>query len=179
MKLRELYKKEVKPALKAKFGYANDMAIPRLLKVSVNVGVGRMTKDKGFIDKVVENLERITGQKPVLTKAKKSIAAFKVRQGNLSGVMVTLRGERMYDFLDKLINVSFPRVRDFRGVEDTKLDRLGNLSVGFREQTPFPEVKAEEADNLHGLEVNIATTAKTREEGLELFRGLGFPFKKA
>lgn len=178
MKLRELYLKTAKPALKAKFGYANDMAIPKLLKVSLNVGVGRYTKDKTYLENVANNLARITGQKPVMAKAKKSISAFKVREGTVIGVAVTLRGERMFDFLQKLIDVTFPRVRDFRGVDSAKLDKLGNLSIGFKEHIAFPEIKADEVDNVHGLEVNISTSAKTREEGLELFQLLGFPFKK-
>lgn len=178
MRLIELYNKKIKAALKEKFGYRNDMAIPKIVKISLNVGVGRHTKDKSYIDGVASTLERITGQKPVLTKARKSISAFKVREGNIVGVMVTLRGARMYDFLEKLINVTFPRVRDFRGVETTIIDRSGNLSYGFREHLPFPEVKADEVDNVHGLQVTIMTTAKSREEGFELFTLLGFPFKK-
>lgn len=178
MKLRELYQTNVKPALKKKFGYANDMAVPKIAKISLNVGVGRFTKDKTYLDNVANNLARITGQKPIMTKAKKSISAFKVREGTVIGVAVTLRGERMYDFLEKLIHITFPRVRDFRGVDDKKLDKTGNLSIGFREHIAFPEIKADEVDNLHGLEINITTTAKSREEGLELFQLLGFPFKK-
>ncbi len=178
MKLRELYLKTAKPALQEKFGYANEMAVPKILKVSLNVGVGRYTKDKTYLENVANNLARITGQKPVMAKAKKSISAFKVREGTVIGVAVTLRGERMYDFLQKLIDVTFPRVRDFRGIDDGKLDKCGNLSVGFKEHVAFPEIKADEVDNVHGLEVNISTSATTREEGLELFRLLGFPFKK-
>lgn len=178
MKLRELYQKTVKPALKEKFSKANDMAIPRILKISVNVGVGRLTKDKSQLEMVASSLARITGQKPIMNKAKKSIAGFKLREGTIVGISVTLRGDRMYDFLEKLINVTFPRVRDFRGIEEKKVDRDGNLSVGFREHVAFPEIQADEVDNIHGLEVNIATTAKTHEEGVELFRLLGFPFKK-
>lgn len=178
MKLRELYQTKVKPALKAKFSYANDMAVPKITKISLNVGVGRFTKDKTYLDNVANNLARITGQKAIMTKAKKSISAFKVREGTVIGVAVTLRGERMYDFLEKLIHITFPRVRDFRGVDDKKLDKTGNLSIGFREHIAFPEIKADEVDNLHGLEINITTTAQSREEGLELFQLLGFPFKK-
>lgn len=178
MKLKELYNKEIKPALKKEFRFKNDLAVPRLQKVSLNVGVGRFSKDKNYIDGVANTLMRITGQKPVLTKAKKSISAFKVREGMIIGVAVTLRGDRMYDFLEKLIKVTFPRVRDFRGVDNKKLDKTGNLSVGFREHLAFPEIKADEVDNIHGLEVNITTSARTREEGLALFTHLGFPFKK-
>lgn len=178
MKLIESYNKKLKTGLKEKFGYKNDSAIPKIVKISLNVGVGRHTKDKSYIDNVVASLTRITGQKPVLTKSRKSISAFKVREGNIVGVAVTMRGARMYDFLEKLINVTFPRVRDFRGVADTIIDRTGNLSYGFREHLAFPEVKADEVDNPHGLQVTVTTTAKTREEGLEMFRLLGFPFKK-
>ncbi len=178
MKLREQYNKNVKPALKEKFSYKNDMAIPKIVKISLNVGVGRFTKEKSYLENVAHNLARITGQKPIMTKAKKSISAFKVREGTVIGVAVTLRGNRMYDFLEKLITVTFPRVRDFRGVDPKKVDRAGNLSVGFREHIAFPEIKADEVENIHGLEVNIATTARTHAEGVELFTLLGFPFKK-
>lgn len=178
MKLFEKYQKEVAPALAKEFGYKNKMAIPKIAKVSINVGVGRMTKDKAFIDAVVSTLTRISGQKPVLTKARKSISAFKVREGNIVGVAVTLRGKRMYDFLDKLINITFPRVRDFRGIEERIVDRTGNASIGFKEHLPFPEVKADEVDSVHGLEINISTTAKSKAEGLALLQHLGFPFNK-
>jgi large subunit ribosomal protein L5 len=179
MRLYERYQKEVIPSLKKEFGYTNRLAIPKILKVSLNVGVGRMTKDKAFIDAVVSTLTRISGQKPMLTKSRKSISAFKVREGNIVGVAVTLRGARMYDFLDKLINVTFPRVRDFRGISDTIIDRTGNISIGFREHLAFPEVKADEVDSVHGLEINITTTAKTKAEGLALLTLLGLPFKKS
>ncbi|WKZ24413.1 MAG: 50S ribosomal protein L5 [Patescibacteria group bacterium] len=178
MKLKELYQKEIVPALKERFGYTNLLAVPRVLKVTINVGVGRFTKEKSYIDAVAENLSRISGQRAILTKAKKSIAGFKVREGNIVGVTVTLRGDRMYDFLTKLVNITFPRVRDFRGIEESKVDRSGNLSVGFKEHIAFPEIKLDEVENVHGLEINISTTAKTKDEGLELFRLLGFPFKK-
>ncbi len=178
MNIRELYQKTAKPALKEKFGYANDLAIPKIVKISLNVGVGRLTKDKTQLEAVANNLARITGQRPIMAKAKKSISAFKLREGTTIGVAVTLRGQRMYDFLEKLIKVTFPRVRDFRGVDPKKLDKTGNLSVGFKEHIAFPEIKADEVDNIHGLEINFTTTAKTPEEGLELFQLLGFPFKK-
>lgn len=179
MRFQELYQKEVLPALIKEFGYKNRLAVPKISKVSINVGVGRMTKDKSFIDAVVNTLTRITGQKPVLTKARKSISAFKVREGNIVGVAITLRGKRMADFLDKLVNITFPRVRDFRGLNEKIVDRTGNATVGFREHLSFPEVKADEVDSLHGLEVNITTTAKTKAEGLALLKLLGFPFKKS
>ncbi|MFA6106861.1 MAG: 50S ribosomal protein L5 [Patescibacteria group bacterium] len=177
MRLQEKYKKEILPKMKAKFGYKNEMQTPRVTKVTINVGVGRNAKEKAYIDEVIKSVAKIAGQKPVETKAKKSIATFKVRQGMIVGVMTTLRGRRMYDFLEKLVNISFPRVRDFRGISQSQVDRTGNLSVGFREHVVFPEIRTDEADNIHGLEVCVATTAKTREEGLELLKLMGFPFK--
>lgn len=178
MRLQELYKKEIAPKMKEKFGYKNNSAIPKLNKLVVNVGVGRFSKDKPYIDNVVSSLSRITGQKPVLSKAKKSISAFKVRQGNIIGVMVTLRGKRMYDFTEKLVNITLPRIRDFRGIDEKTVDNKGNLTIGLREHLAFPEIRADEVEKIHGLEVCISTTAETREEGLELFKLLGFPFKK-
>ncbi len=179
MTIQEKYKKHIIPELKEKFGYKNALEAPRLIKAVVNVGFGRHVKEKSYIDNVVDGLKRITGQKPVLTKAKKSISSFKIREGMVIGACVTLRGPRMHDFVDKLINISFPRVRDFRGLNEKAVDRAGNLTVGFREHLPFPEIKADEVENIFGLEICLATTAKTREEGLELFRQMGFPFKKA
>lgn len=178
MRLKEKYTKEIVPKLKEKFGYKNNLAVPKLEKVVVNVGFGRHAKEKAYIDNVVDALARITGQRPVLTKAKKSISSFKIRQGMTIGAKVTLRGQRMYDFVEKLIHISFPRIRDFRGISEKSVDPSGNLTVGFREHLAFPEIKADEVENVFGLEVCLVTTAKTREEGLELFRLLGFPFKK-
>lgn len=177
MRLAEKYKKEIQPRLKEKFGYKNDLMTPRLVKVVVNVGVGRQAKEKEYIEKVADNVARITGQKPILTKAKKSISAFKIREGMTVGVSAVLRGRRMYDFLEKLINITFPRVRDFRGLSEKNIDESGNLSVGLKEQMVFPEIAESDLDNLHGVEVSVATTAKKREEGLELFRLLGFPLR--
>lgn len=178
MRLQELYKKKILPEMKKKFGYKNDLAAPKADKVVLNVGIGKFSKDKAHIKNVVNNLSRITGQKPVLTKSKKSISGFKVREGSIVGAMVILRGKRMYDFLDKLVNIAFPRVRDFRGLDEKGVDNQGNLSIGFREHLAFPEIKADEVDKMHGLEVCISTTAKTRKEGIELFKLMGFPFKK-
>lgn len=177
MRLQEKYKKEILPKLKEKFGYKNDMQAPRVLKVTINVGVGRNSKEKAYIDGVVKNIARITGQKPIETKAKKSISSFKVRQGMIVGVVATLRGRRMYDFLEKLINISFPRVRDFRGINPSQVDKNGNLTVGFREHVVFPEIRPDEVENIHGLEISIAAGARNREEGLELFKLMGVPFK--
>lgn len=178
MRLQEKYKKEVAPALKEKFAFTNVMQIPRMTQVVLNVGIGRHTKEQAYADNVVKTLTAITGQKPVLTKAKKSIASFKVREGQVIGVKVSLRGARMYDFIEKLVNVSFPRMKDFRGISDKMIDRTGNLTIGVKEHTAFPEIKADDIDNVHGLEICISTTATERESGLELFRLLGFPFKK-
>ena len=178
MRLNEIYKKEITKKLKEKFGYKNVMQIPKLEKVVLNVGFGRHTKEKAYIDAIVRGLTAISGQKPVLTKAKKSISAFKIRQGMILGAAVKLRGQRMYDFVDKLVNVTYPRVRDFRGISETHVDNVGNMTVGFKEHSPFPEINVEDVENVFGLEVCLATTAKTHEEGLELFRLLGFPFKK-
>jgi large subunit ribosomal protein L5 len=178
MRLKEKYKKEIVPKLEEKFSYSNEHQVPHLNKVVINVGFGRFVKEKDYADEVVKILEKITGQKPILTKAKKSISAFKVREGMVVGGVVSLRGQRMYDFLEKLVNITFPRVRDFRGISDKAVDRTGNLTVGFKDYSAFPEVYLEDIDKVFGLEVSIATTAKNREEGLELFRLLGFPFKK-
>jgi len=177
MKLQEKYKKEILPKLKEKFGYKNALQAPKLIKVVCNVGVGRNAKDKKYIENVADSLKRITGQQPILTKAKKSISAFKVREGMTVGVAVTLRGKRMFDFLDKLVNITFPNVRDFRGIKDKCVDKQGNITVGFKEHIAFPEIRNDEVDRIHGMEISVSTTAKTKEEGLELFKLIGFPFK--
>ncbi len=179
MRLKARYQKEIAPALKAKFGYKNVMAAPRLVKVVLNAGVGRNAKDKAFIDSVASSLARISGQKPILTKAKKSISAFKTRKGMVIGVVVTLRGARMFDFVEKLVKITLPRIRDFRGLDLKQVDNQGNLAVGFKEHIAFPEIKADEVDNIHGLQVSLATTAKNYVQGLELFKLMGFPFKTA
>jgi large subunit ribosomal protein L5 len=178
MRLKERYKKEIVPQLQKEFGFGNIFLVPKLDKVMLNVGFGKHAKDKDFIDGVEKTLLKISGQKPVFTKAKKSISAFKLREGMVIGAMVTLRDKRMYDFVEKLVNITFPRVRDFRGLSDAAIDRTGNLSIGFKENSAFPELKQEDIDNLHGLEVVISTTAKNREQGLALFNALGIPFKK-
>jgi len=178
MRLEEKYKKEIIKKLKDKFGYKNALEVPKLVKAVINVGVGRSSKEKAFVDGVESNLTRITGQRPVKTLAKKSISAFKIKEGQIVGVAVTLRGKRMYDFIDKLINLSFPRIRDFRGLSEKGIDRTGNFTIGFKEHLAFPEINPQEMEAIHGLEICIATSAKTREEGLELFKLLGFPFKK-
>ena len=177
MSLSVDYKKEIVAKLKQELGVTNDLAVPRLTKVTVNVGVGRQTKDKQYIDAVVDSLRAITGQKPVLVAAKKSISAFKVRQGDIVGVCATLRGQRMYDFVEKLINVTLPRVRDFRGLAEKSIDKTGNLTVGFKEYIAFPEISDDSIENIHGLEVIVATTAKNKEESLGLLKFVGFPLK--
>ncbi|MBU4332698.1 50S ribosomal protein L5 [Patescibacteria group bacterium] len=177
-KLKEKYIKEVIPHMKEKFGYKNNLAIPKLEKVVVNVGFNRdISGDKNKIATIENNLARIVGQKPVRTKAKQAISAFKIRQGMVIGMMVTLRGKRMYDFVDKLINATIPCFRDFRGLSQQSVDKNGNLTIGIKEHLVFPEIKVDEVEFIHGLEVIIQTTAKTREEGYALLKGLGFPFK--
>jgi len=178
MNLKEKYQKVVIPALKEKFGYKNNLAIPRIDKVVVNVGTGQGLKDAKFNEVVAATLERITGQRPIRVAAKKSISNFKIRAGLVVGMMVTLRGKRMYDFVDKLINITLPRVRDFRGLETRSVDPQGNLNLGFKEHIAFPEIKSDEVEKIHGLEISIVTTAKSREEGLELLTLLGLPFRK-
>ncbi len=176
--LYEQYKKEVVPALKKEFGYKNVMQVPRITKVVINSGVGRFVKETGYIDNVEKTLNRITGQKPVRTKARDSISNFKIREGMEIGVVVTLRGPKMYQFLEKLVRVTFPRVRDFRGVTDKAFDRQGNYTIGLKENVAFPEVKSGEVDKIHGLQIIINTTAKDKQEGKALLTHLGFPFVK-
>jgi len=176
--LKQQYNTTVLPALREQFGHKNPMEVARIEKVTINVGLSSK-KDPKFIEVVEKTLERISGQKPVRTKARKAIAGFKIREGMVLGACVTLRGERMWQFLDRLVNVSFPRIRDFRGIEEKSVDRSGNFNYGFKEHVAFPEIDANAVDQLHGLQVVITTTADSREEGLALFKGLGFPFKKS
>lgn len=178
MRLKERYNQEIVPALMKHFSYGNPMLAPKMTSVVLNVGFGKQAKEKEVADSVVHTLTKISGQKPVLTKSKKSISAFKVRQGMVIGAKVTLRSKRMYDFVEKLVNITFPRVRDFRGINPNSIDEHGNLTVGFKENLPFPEIRPEDVAYIHGLEVTLTTNAKSREAGLELFRLLGFPFKQ-
>ncbi|HOX60950.1 MAG TPA: 50S ribosomal protein L5 [Candidatus Magasanikbacteria bacterium] len=174
-----LYKKihaEVLPALKQEFGLKNIMQVPRVLKVVVNVGYGRHAKENAFIENVEKTLTMITGQKPIHNKAAKSISNFKTRQGMPIGCSVTLHGKRMYDFLDKLVSVTFPRMKDFRGIPPKAFDNQGNYTIGFKENIAFPEIKADAIDKIHGLQVIIVTSAKNREQGLALLTKIGFPF---
>lgn len=176
--LRERYKKEVAPALMKSLNLTNVMQVPRIKKVIVNVGVGEALDNPKALEATVEDITKITGQKPVITKARKSIAAFKLREGRAIGVKVTLRGERMWDFLDRLMNIALPRVRDFRGVPTDAFDGRGNYTLGLREQLVFPEIDYDKIDKLRGLEISIVTSARTDEEGRQLLKLLGMPFKK-
>lgn len=176
--LKKKYLEEIVPHLEAKFNYGNRFAVPQVTKITLNVGISAAKKDEKYQDLVIKTLTRISGQKPILTLAKKAISAFKIREGNVVGAKVTLRGLRMYDFLEKLINVSLPRVRDFRGIKKTIVDKQGNLNLGFKEHIAFAEIDSAELEMLHGLEIAITTNAKNYEEGFELFNLLGFPFQK-
>lgn len=175
-RLKDKYLNEVVPSLQEKFNYTNVMAIPKLDKIVVNIGLGEAVQNPKALDSAVADMTLITGQKPVITKAKKSIAGFKLREGMPIGVKVTLRGERMYEFCDRLLNVALPRVRDFRGVSPKSFDGRGNYSLGLKEQLIFPEIEYDKIDKIRGLEIVFATTAKTDEEGRELLKLLGMPF---
>ena len=176
-RLQDHYKAEVVPKLKAKFGYRNVMQVPRLSKVIVNMGLGDAIENIKVIDSAAEEIGVITGQRPVVTKARKSIANFKLRAGVPIGVMVTLRRDRMYHFLDKLMAIALPRVRDFKGVTPKGFDGRGNYTLGVREQIIFPEVNYDKIDKIRGMNITIVTTARTDEEGLELLRLMGMPFR--
>jgi large subunit ribosomal protein L5 len=176
-RLQDHYKAEVVPKLKAKFGYRNVMQVPRLSKVIVNMGLGDAIENIKVIDSAAEEIGVITGQKPVVTKARKSIANFKLRAGVPIGVMVTLRRDRMYHFLDKLMAIALPRVRDFKGVTPKGFDGRGNYTLGVKEQIIFPEVNYDKIDKIRGMNITIVTTARTDEEGLELLRLMGMPFR--
>ena len=177
-RLKETYKSEVAPALMKKFGYKSVMQCPRLVKIVINTGLGDI-KDNAKSIQVTENeIKQISGQKPILTKAKKSVANFKVREGQTIGIKVTLRGDRMYDFYDKFVSIALPRLRDFRGVSDKAFDGRGNYSVGLKEQLIFPEITYDQVEKIRGMDVAIVTTANTDEEARELLRALGMPFKK-
>lgn len=176
-RLRDRYEKDVAPTLKKEFGYRNVMAIPRIQKVVVNMGLGEATQNAKIIDAGVDELARITGQKPVVTRARKSVAQFKVRKGMPIGTMVTLRGERMWEFLDRLIAVALPRVRDFRGVSPRGFDGRGNYTLGLRDQLMFPEIDYMKVDKGRGMNISVITTAKTDEESRKLLQLLGMPFR--
>ena len=177
-RLKEKYIKEVAPALFAKFGYTSTMQTPKLEKVVINIGVGDATQNSKLLEDSVKELTQIAGQKPVITKAQKSIATFKLREGMPIGTKVTLRGERMYEFLDKLFNISLPRVRDFRGVSKTAFDGRGNYTLGVKEQVIFPEINYEQVNKVRGMDIVIVTTANTDVEAKELLTLMGMPFAK-
>ncbi|MBU1126593.1 MAG: 50S ribosomal protein L5 [Patescibacteria group bacterium] len=176
--LKEKYNSNVVPALKKEFGLKNNLEVPKVIKVTLNSGLSAK-RDPKFIDIITDTLTKVSGQKPVTTKARKSESGFKIREGMIVGTMVTLRGGRMWSFLDKLVNVAFPRVRDFRGIPESAVDADGNFNYGFKEQLAFPEVDPDAIETSHGLQVSVTTTATSHAEGLALFTGLGFPFKKA
>jgi large subunit ribosomal protein L5 len=174
--LRQRYQEEVVPALAKEFEYANPMEVPRLTKIVVNIGLGEALTNAKAVDAAVGDLTIITGQKPVVTKAKRSIAQFKIREGNTIGAVVTLRGQRMWDFLERLTRIALPRIRDFRGVPTRSFDGRGNYSLGLREQLAFPEIDYDSIDRLRGLELTVVTTAKTDEEAQRLLALLGMPY---
>jgi large subunit ribosomal protein L5 len=182
-RLHEKYIKEVIPAMMAKFGYKSPMVVPRIEKVVINTGFGRMAVSsvgegqRQLQESITTELAALCGQKPVLTRAKKSISSFKLRKGMIVGARVTLRRKRMYDFLERLIHIALPRTRDFRGIPPSSFDKAGNLTIGIKEHTVFPEVNPEKVRHLFGLEITVVTNAKTREEGIELLRLMGFPIK--
>ena len=176
-RLQTQYREKIVPELMQKFGYKTVMQVPRLTKITLNMGVGEAVNDKKNIDAAVADLTRIAGQKPVVTKARKAIANFKIRQGLAIGTSVTLRGTRMYEFLDRLVTIAFPRVRDFRGVSGRAFDGRGNYNVGLKEQIIFPEIEYDKIDKLRGMDISITTTAKTDEEGKALLAAFRFPFR--
>jgi large subunit ribosomal protein L5 len=177
-RLKEKYQQEVVPALRKEFNYKNPMQVPGVHKVVVNIGMGEVIQNAKAMDAAVSDLATITGQRPVITRAKRSVAAFKLREGMQIGCMVTLRGDHMYQFLDKLVNVALPRLRDFQGVSPEAFDGRGNYTLGLREQLVFPEIDYDKVDKVRGMEVSIVTTARTDEEGRRLLKLMGMPFKK-
>lgn len=177
-RLKEKYKNEVAPALAKEFEITNPMAIPKIEKIVVNMGLGEASANAKILDTATEEIKAITGQKPVITKAKKSIAAFKLRQGMSIGTMVTLRGERMYEFLDRLISVALPRVRDFRGISAKAFDGRGNYTLGIREQLIFPEIDFNKVDKTRGMNISIVTTARNDDEARSLLKSMGMPFRQ-
>jgi large subunit ribosomal protein L5 len=176
-RLHERYRKDAMPALAKRFGYSNPMAVPRLKKITVNIGMGEASQNIKLLDVAVQELGQITGQKPVITRAKKSIANFKIRKGMPIGCMVTLRGERMYEFLDRLSNIVLPRVRDFKGLPGNSFDGRGNYTLGLKDQLVFPEIDYTRVDKIKGMNITLTTTAKSDEEGRELLKLMGVPFR--
>ena len=177
-RLKEQYQKEVLPTLMSEFGYKSVMEVPRLEKIVINIGLGEATQNPRALEAAEKDLAAITGQHPVITRAKRSVSGFKVRKGMPIGMMVTLRGDRMYDFFDKLVNATLPRIRDFQGTPRNSFDGRGNYSLGLREQIIFPEIEYDKVDKIRGLEISIVTTARTDEEGRRLLELLGMPFQR-
>ena len=177
-RLKERYQSDVAAALKEQFAYGNVMQIPRITKINVNIGLGEALTDANALDKAADEVSAITGQKPVITRAKRSIANFRLREGNPIGVATTLRGDRMWEFLDRLVSAALPRIRDFQGLNPNAFDGRGNYSLGLREQLIFPEIEYDRVDKVRGLQVTIATTARTDEEGRKLLELMGLPFRK-
>ncbi|MGB2599221.1 MAG: 50S ribosomal protein L5 [Candidatus Omnitrophota bacterium] len=176
VRLKEEYKNEIVPRMMERYGYKNAMQVPRVDKIVINVGLGEMANEKDLIEPVRDGIAKISGQRPALTRAKKSISNFQIRDGSAVGFKVTLRGERMYEFLDRLINVVIPRIRDFRGVPRTSFDQQGNYTLGVREHTIFPEIDPDKVKMVHGMDISIVTTAKTKEEATGLLENFGMPF---
>ena len=179
VRLKAKYKSDIAPALKSQFGYKNPMMIPSLVKIVVNMGVGDAARDSKLIEGAIRDLTIITGQKPQVTKARKSIAQFKLREGQPIGAHVTLRGDRMWEFADRLLSISLPRIRDFRGLSPKQFDGNGNYTFGLTEQVVFPEIEQDKIDRPRGMDITIVTTAKNDDEGRALLKALGFPFKEA
>jgi len=177
-RLQEKYNKEIAPAMQESFGFKNRMAVPRITKVTLNTGIGKYRDEKATTEEIQKDLTLIAGQKAVYTQAKKAIAAFKTRIGQQIGLKVTLRGQKMYDFIDCLISLALPRTRDFRGISEKSVDQSGNLNVGIKEQIIFPEISHENVKAIFSFEINVTTTAKNHKEGFELFRMMGFPMEK-
>ncbi len=177
-RLHTMHKEEVAPKLTEQFGYSNPMQVPKVTKITVNMGLGEALTDKKVLDVATAELAKITGQKPIVTRARKSVASFKIRDGYPIGAKVTLRSQKMYEFLDRLINIALPRVRDFRGLSPKSFDGRGNYNLGVREQTIFPEIDFDEVKAMHGMDIAITTTAATDEEGRALLAAFGFPFKQ-
>ncbi|MCK4967516.1 MAG: 50S ribosomal protein L5 [Candidatus Aenigmarchaeota archaeon] len=176
--LKNKYDQQVVPAMKEQFGYTNSLAVSNLTKVVINTGLGQRGKEDNLLKTIINDFTKITGQKPIITKAKKSISGFKIREGMTLGLKTTLRRKKMYDFVDRLINIILPRTRDFRGLSPKMVDRSGNLTIGLKEQIVFPEIKPEQVTTKFGLEITLVNTAKNYSEGLALFQQLGLPFKK-
>jgi large subunit ribosomal protein L5 len=176
-RIKEVYRNEIVPAMIKEFKYSSKMQVPRLAKIVLNIGLGEAVREIKLVDAATRDLEKIAGQKPVVTKAKKSIAIYKLRAGMPIGCMVTLRGARMYEFYDRLVNFSIPRIRDFRGMSDKSFDGRGNYTIGIREQIIFPEIEYDKIDKIRGLNITVCTTAKTDEEGKALLKIMGMPFK--